>query len=195
MEEIGLEQFKQLIKQFPHYTDDAYEIAVPYFKQQKLKKGEYLLTEGHISKKIAFIASGLFRSFYLKDGIEITTCFCKENTFTTSFKSLITKQPSDLSIQAIEDAELLVIQFEDLQKLYEKHLFWQQVGRLVAEQEFITVESYTRFLNDKTAKQRYLQILKHENDILQRVPLIYLASYLQVAPETLSRIRKEISTS
>jgi hypothetical protein len=60
---------------------------------------------------------------------------------------------------------------------------------------FKSLKCYTRFLNDKTAKQRYLQILKHENDILQRVPLVYLASYLQVAPETLSRIRKEISTS
>ena len=190
-----MEQFKQLIMQFPHYSEDAYIIAAPYFKVQKLKKGEYFLEEGKVSKKIAFIVSGLFRTYYLKDGMEITTCFCKENSFTTSYKSLITKQPSDLSIQAIEDTELLVIQFDDLQKLYEKHLFWQQVGRLVAEKEFITIECYTRFLNDKTAKQRYLQVLENENDIIQRVPLIYLASYLQVAPETLSRIRKDISTS
>ena len=137
MTTTDLEPLKKRIKQFPFYTEDAFDIAAPYFKQLIIKKGDYYLTEGKVSKSIAFIVSGLFRTYYLKDGLEVTTCFCKENSFTTSYKSLITKQPSDLSIQAIEDAELLVIQFEDLKKLYEKHLFWQQVGRLVAEQEFV----------------------------------------------------------
>jgi CRP-like cAMP-binding protein len=188
-------QFKSLIQQFPDYTEEAYNVAIPYFKLSKFKKGDFLIEEGKICKKIAFIQDGLFRIFYLKDGLDVTHCFCKENMLITAYRSLITKQPSELSIQALEDAELLIIQAEDLQKLYEKHLFWQQVGRMAAEQEFMRVDCYNRFLNDKTAKQRYLQMLYEENDIVQRVPLFYLASYLQIAPETLSRIRKEISTS
>lgn len=188
-------KFKEYIKQFPFYSDEAFEVALPYFKEIVLKKGEHFVEEGKTCKKIAFIQEGLFRTYYLKDGIEITTCFCKENTLTTSFKSLITKQVSELSIQATEESTIWVIQYHDLEILYSKNLFWQQVGRLVAQQEFINAECYTRFLNDQNAKQRYLHILDNESDLLQRVPLLYLASYLQIAPETLSRIRKEITTT
>lgn len=187
--------FQNYIKQFPHYSDEAFEAALPYFKHQHLEKGECFIEQGVVCKKIAYIESGLFRTYYLNDGIETTTCFCKENTLATSYKSMITNQASDLSLQAIEACKLLTIQFSDLQELYKKNLFWQQIGRLLAEQAFITAECYTRFLNDQTAEQRYLQILTNESDILQRVPLIYLASYLQITPETLSRIRKKISIS
>lgn len=193
--EEHIKHFKNYIKEFPHYSDKAFDMALPFFKFKQLKKGEHLIEYGQTCKRIAFIAKGLFRTYYIKDGLDITTCFCKENTLTTSYKSLITQQKSELSIQAIEDSEIFVISYQDLQSLYGQHLFWQQVGRLVAEQEFITVENYTHFLNDQTAKQRYSHILQYESDILQRVPLIYLASYLQIAPETLSRIRKEIATS
>ena len=190
-----INNFKRFIREFPFYSDAALEVALPYFKLKTLKKGVHFIEQGKICKQIAFIQSGIFRTYYLKDGLEITTCFCRENALTTSYKSLITQQPSELSMQAIEETEILVIDYKDLQILYGKHLFWQQVGRLVAEKEFITVENYTRFLNDQTAKQRYLHILTYENDILQRVPLIHLASYLQIAPETLSRIRKDLATS
>ena len=169
-----ISNFKDFISEFPFYSDAALEVALPYFKLKTLKKGVHFIEQGKICKQIAFIQSGIFRTYYLKDGLEITTCFCRENTLTTSYKSLITQQPSELSIQAIEETEILVINYEDLQILYGKHLFWQQVGRLVAEKEFITVENYTRFLNDQTAKQRYLHILTYENDILQRVEKLLL---------------------
>ncbi len=190
-----MESFKKYLQQFPHYTEDAYEIAIPFLKEVNVKSGELFLEQGKVCKKIGFIASGLFRVFYLNDGKEITTCFCKENTFTGSYQSFITQQPSDLTIQAIEDSNLFVFSYDDLQQLYKKHSFWQQVGRLVAENEYITNECYTRFLNDLSAKERYLQILNTDKNILQRVPLIYLASYLQITPETLSRIRKQIFIS
>ena len=137
----------------------------------------------------------MFKVYYLRDGVEITTCFCKENRFTTSYQSLITNQVSKLSIQAIEEAEIVSIQYEDLKKLYAQHSFWQQIGRMITEQEYIITECYTRLINDKSAKQRYLEILNNEADLLQRVSLSDLASYLQVTPETISRIRKNLATS
>ena len=82
--------------------------------------------------------------------------------------------------------------YANLQKLYTQNLFWQQVGRIASENELITTECHNRFLRDLSATERYKQILENENELLQRVPLNYLATYLQIAPETLSRIRKKI---
>ena len=106
---------------------------------------------------------------------------------------MITQQASDVAIQAIEDSTILTLSYDSLQLLYEKNLFWQQVGRLAGEAEYIHVDGHNRFLNDLSATERYQQVLEHQEDLLQRVPLTYLASYLQVAPETLSRIRKKMS--
>ena len=123
----------------------------------------------------------------------MTTCFCKENTITTSFSSLITQQESDITVQAIEPCKLIVLPYATLQKLYEQHLFWQQLGRLAAENEFLITTNHHRLLRDLSATDRYLHILEQEQELLQLVPLNYLASYLQIAPETLSRIRNKIT--
>ena len=187
-----MEAFKNFIKQFPHYKPEIFEGIIPYLSTKAIKAGDYFLRQGTICKNIAFIEEGLIRLYYLNDGKEITTCFCKENTLTCSYRSLITKAPSDVSIQAIEPCKLIVFSYESLQRMYEKELFWQQVGRLVAENEFINTECHNRFLSDLSATERYQQILEQDSDLLQRVPLHYLASYLQIAPETLSRIRKKI---
>lgn len=188
-----MEAFKNYLQQFPHYTPKVFDTVLPYLTEKYIDAGDYFLRQGKICKSIAFVEKGILRLYYLNDGKEITNCFCKENTITCSYSSLITQTESELAIQAIEDSKLLVLSHESLQKLYKKDLFWQQVGRLAAESEFITTECHNRFLIDLTATERYLQVLEEENELLQRVPLNYLASYLQIAPETLSRIRKKIS--
>lgn len=190
-----MKSIKKYLEQFPHFTPSSFENALPFLEEKEIKTGEYLLTQGKICNRIAFIERGLFRLFYLHDGKEVTTCFCKENTITCSYQSMLTQQPSDLAIQAIEDSKVISFSYQNLQKLYQTDLFWQQVGRLAAENEFMIAECYNRFLNDLTAQERYLQILETDPELLQRVPLNYLATYLQITPETLSRIRKKISVT
>jgi len=188
-----MEAFNKYLQQFPHYTPSAFENAFPFLSEKIVKSGDYLLQQGKTARNIAFIESGLLRQYYLNDGKQITSCFCRENSITTSYKSLITQQESDLAIEAIEESKLIILSYESLQKLFKKDLFWQQVGRLAAENEFIISESHSRFLKDLSATDRYLQILNNEKELLQRLPLNLLASYLQIAPETLSRIRNKIS--
>lgn len=188
-----METFNKYLQQFPHYNPSVFEFIKPYLSVINLKAGDYFLREGKISKQIGFVEEGLFRLYYLNDGKEVTNCFCKENTITCSYQSLITQTESDLAIQAIEDSKLIVFSYASLQQLYAKDLFWQQVGRLAAENEFITTACHNRFLSDLSATERYQQILENEGDLLQRVPLNYLATYMQIAPETLSRIRKKLS--
>ncbi len=187
-----MEAFKNYLKRFPHYKPELIDGILPFLTVENIEIGDYFVRQGSISKRIAFIEKGLLRLFYLNDGKEVTTCFCKENTITCSYKSLITNAPSELSIQAIEPCKLIVFSYDALQELYRKELFWQQVGRLAAENEFINSECHNRFLNDLSATERYKQILENDGELLNRVPLNYLATYLQVAPETLSRIRKKI---
>ncbi len=184
---------KKYLQQYPHYMPSVYEKARPHLSTIQLKPGEYFLQHGKISRTIGFIEEGLLRMFYLHDGKEVTNCFCKENTITCSYRSLITRQESDFAIQAIEDSTLTVFSYDSLQELYEKDLFWQQVGRIAAENEFINTECHNRFLTDLSATERYLQLMDQESDLFQRVALNHIASYLQVSPETLSRIRKKIS--
>lgn len=188
-----MEAFKNYISQFPHYRQELIEEVIPHLRNVELEAGEYFLEQDKVCRDIAFIVKGLVRLYYLNDGKEVTTCFCKENSLTCSYKSLITNTPSELSIQAVESCELIVFSYASLQQLYSKDLFWQQVGRLTAENEFINTECHNRFISDLSATDRYKQILEEDSDLLHRVPLNYLASYLQVAPETLSRIRKKIS--
>lgn len=188
-----MESFDKYLKKFPHYTFEVFEDILPFLSVKKISEGEYFLRNGKICKEIGFVEKGLIRLYYLNDGKEITNCFCKENTITTSYSSLITQTESDIAIQAIESTKLIVFSYSSLQKLYKKNLFWQQLGRMAAESEYITTECHNRFLRDLSATERYKQILMESPDLLQRVPLNYLATYLQVAPETLSRIRKKIS--
>ena len=188
-----MEAFNNYIKQFPHYTPKVFEMVVPYLSTKSIKAGDYLLRNGKICRNIAFIEEGLLRLYYLNDGKEVTNCFCKEKSIITSYSSLITQSESEIAIQAIEDSKLILLPYDSLQKLYKKDLFWQQVGRLAAESEFITTECHNRFLRDLSATERYMQILEKEHELLQRLPLNYLATYLQIAPETLSRIRKKIT--
>ena len=188
-----MQAFSTYLQQFPNYAPEAFEAVRPYLKARELEAGEYFLQQGEVSRQIAFIEKGLIRLYYLKDGKEITHCFCKEQTLSTSYSSLITQTASKISIQAIEPSRLWVLSYESLQKLYKSHSFWQEVGRLAGESEYVINEQHKHFLLDLSATERYLEFLEQDKALLQRIPLSYLASYLQIAPETLSRIRKKIS--
>ncbi len=188
-----MEALNNHLQNFPHFSPVLFEQLAPCLSVKHLEEGEYFLREGKVCKQIGFIETGIVRLYYLNDGKETTKCFCKENSFTCSFQSMLTQQESDVAIQAIEPTKLIVLSYDSLQKLYAKDLFWQQVGRMVAEAEYMISDSHQRFLRDLSATERYVQILENDEELLQRVPLNYLATYLQVAPETLSRIRKKIT--
>ena len=188
-----MEEFKNYLQQFPNFTPAIFENIKSLLSEKTIKAGELLLSQGRTAKEIAFIEYGLFRQYYINDdGKEITSCFCKENSITTSYRSLITQQESEISIEAIEDSKLIMVSLESIKTLLKTDLFWQQFGRLAAENEFIISEEHNRFLKDLSATERYLKIVEKDQSLTKRVPLKYLASYLQISPETLSRIRKKL---
>lgn len=169
-------------------------MAVPFFELKKLKKGELFVEKYSTCRHFAFLVSGMMRSFVNYEGEEITNCICSENTTATSTVSFITQTPSSISIQALEDVVLLTISYSKLQELYGRSSFWQKAGRIIAEKEFIEEQQNSWRNKPIPAADKYLILLKENPGIVNRIPLHYIASYLNIKPETLSRIRKKIST-
>lgn len=129
--------FKQFIRQITPISDKEFYETVILFKEIHLEKGDYFVKQGNICRQIAFINKGTLRTFYINNKAkETTSCFCLENNLTTSYKSFIQQQPSRLSIKALELTELLAINYENLQKLYDTSVVWQKIGRVFAECKF-----------------------------------------------------------
>lgn len=157
----------------------------------ELLKGSLLVTEGKVCDKVFFLEKGCLRGFYNLDGKEISYWFAFENNFVTSFLSFITRKPGIENIQLIEDCTLWSVSYEQLQQLYDKHKDIERLGRIMHERYYVMLEE--RFVSNhfKEARERYDNLMTHAPHILQRVPLGYIASYLGITQETLSRIRNK----
>jgi CRP-like cAMP-binding protein len=194
MDEKGKKELGEVLNGLTPISKKEFEKSFQLFKPAKFDKGEYFIKSGGVCRHIAFINEGVLRTYYVNDKAdEITICFCSERRFTTSFKSLITQQPSQLNIQAIEPTEVIALSYQDLQKLYIESKSWQTIGRLLAEREYLNMESYAVALNRESAKEKYARLLKEQPQVIQRAPVQQIASYLGVTRETLSRIRRNVA--
>ncbi|MEZ5055370.1 MAG: Crp/Fnr family transcriptional regulator [Chitinophagales bacterium] len=165
---------------------------IQYGSFKSFKKGENFITANQLNTKIAFILKGGFRFFYEKNDNEITCLLAFENGLIGSFESNILRQPCTQTIQAIEESELFIIDYKDLETLYEKSPKFERVGRMILEYYLAFLQQrITSYLLD-TPEERYMQLVNETPDLLNRVPLQYIASYIGVTPVSLSRIRKRI---
>lgn len=185
--------FKKLLSGFIIVDENAFDSANVFFKEHKLSKGDFFVREGNACNQLAYVYQGILRSFYINEkGEDITYCFCANNDMETSFKSFLLGEPSAISIQALEDTSLLVIDKNDLQHLFDTHLFWSEIGRLLTEQEYLKMELHASTIKNESAKEKYLRLIEERPMLLQKVPLHYIASYLGISNRHLTRLRKEI---
>jgi CRP-like cAMP-binding protein len=187
-----MEQLLNHIKKYSPLSTEAQYALYDCFEQAVLSKNEYLLTEGKICRHLYFLQQGALRGFYNLDGKEITHWFGFENDFVTSFHSFITREPAVENIQLLEGSILWAISKETLASLFNQYHEIERLVRIVQEKYYIRLEE--RFVNSqfKTATERYENLLIQTPYILERVPLGYIASYLGISQETLSRIRSRI---
>lgn len=189
-----MESFKLFLKNIVPLSDQEFENYGPYFKTRTLPRNSFFAELGKTSHEAAFIKKGLLRTYYINEkSEEVTACFCAENNLTASYKSFISQQPSELCIQAVEDTELITISFNDLQILYQKSPLWQNIGRTIAEQQYMVMEQYASVVCNETAKGKYLRMLKEKPAFVNKASVNDIASYLGITRRTLSRIIKEIS--
>jgi CRP-like cAMP-binding protein len=157
-----------------------------------MPKTSFIINEGIVCNQLYFLEKGCLRGFYNLDGKEVSSWFAFENNFVTSFYSFISRKPSIENIQLIEDCQLWSVSFENLQQLYDRHQDIERMVRIINERYYVMLEERLNSAQFKTAKERYEQLLETSPHMLQRIPLGYIASYLGISQETLSRIRGKI---
>lgn len=189
------EMLKASIDRFITLTDDECCQLAHLFYPLKLDKRETWIREGDMFTDIAFVVKGCFRTYFIKNDIERTSQFFFENSWYTDYESWITRQPTMVSIEALEPTELMLIPFRELERLYEQNPKFERVGRLMAENTLIRIRNRNISLLNDSPEERYLKLIKERPKVIERVPQHLIASYLGIEPETLSRIRKKITVS
>jgi len=185
---------REFLKSFNILSDDEINLFESKLTQKKLKKGDFFIKEGYVCKEIAFVVSGLYRSYYYSSsGEEVTYCFTFSNSFTGAYSSLLTQEKTVESIQALTDSVLFTISRDEILRLEKSSYNWLKFFKLIAEQEYLLMEKRIFMLQKETAEARYRDLLANQPEFLQLIPLNYLSSYLGITQRHLSRIRKSIS--
>lgn len=187
---------KSFFQNFNILSSDELDQLDHLLIDRKLKKGDFLIREGKICDEVVFIKTGILRSFYFSDSAEeITYCLTFPGNMMTAFSSFITGNPTEESIQALTDVELVVIKKEHLEHLYQNGSAWLKLGKHLTELQYIGLENRIFGYQKYTAKKRYEELMTKQAEFIQNIPVQYLASYLNITPRHLSRLRREISQS
>ena len=148
-----------------------------------------LLAQDQICKNIYFVSRGLVRCYYLLDATEVSSWFMKEGDVIVSVESFYTQQPSNEIMQALEECELYYISYDELQYVYKHYPEFNFIGRVLIEGYYMLSERRLFSLRMQKASERYRYLLDYHPELILRVPSKFLASYLGITEETLSRIR------
>lgn len=188
------EKLKQQIRTYANFSDDELDLIVSKFTPHTFKAKDFLQRENKICSAIHFISEGLVRTYYVRADKEITTYLASDNSFIAAYASFITQTKSAENLQCIEATTTLSISYTHMQELYRELPNWQIIGRILAEKNYICMADRILKLQAVPAKQKYLDFLATSSTkIIQRTPQIYIASFLGITPESLSRIRRSIS--
>jgi CRP-like cAMP-binding protein len=184
---------RSYLKLFNILSDDEIDLFESELIRKILKKVDYFIKEGRTSKEVAFVVSGLFRSFYYSSSEEVVTyCFTFSNSFVSAYSSFLTQTKTIENIQALTSIELLTISRNEFLKLENSSKNWLRFFKFMAEQEYIKMEKRIFILQKESAEKRYEDLLTNQPQYLQLIPLSYLSSYLGITQRHLSRVRKLI---
>lgn len=185
---------RNYFKSFNIFNDAELDQISGLFVHKKIKKNDFFVREGDACKYIAFIESGIFRSYYLaEDGKDNTYCFRFPQEAVASYSSFITGNPSTENIQAVSEAVVYMVKKEAIEEQVGANPKWNLVLKSIAEQEYLELEKRFFQLQRDSAMARYQHLIENQPHYIQEIPLQYLASYLGITQRHLSRIRKDIS--
>jgi CRP-like cAMP-binding protein len=188
---IYLESYKQICKQI---TDEEIAFVSKGLTISEFKAKQYYLKAGQVQTAIGYMVSGLIRSYYIDDkGNEITISFVKEKEYVTDYGAFVRQKPSKYYFQCLEPCVVVNLLYSEMQDGYNEYKNIERYGRLVTEE--VLVQQQTRlesFLFEK-AEERYLNFIKRSPNLFNRISLTYLASYLGIERQSLSRIRKKLA--
>jgi CRP-like cAMP-binding protein len=189
-----MESFFNFIGQITPLSEAAHDALAAVLERMDLPKGHGLLRPGAVCHHLYFIEKGLTRTWYTKDGKDITDWISAENTLAVSIISFLNHQPDRRGIELLEDSTFHALSYSNLEALYRDHHDIERLGRLLLSQGCIQMQQRFDDLHFATAQQRYQHLIDTNPSLLNRVPLGMIASYLGITQETLSRIRAQYST-
>jgi CRP/FNR family transcriptional regulator, anaerobic regulatory protein len=169
------------------------ELCVKYFEPVTIAKNGLLEQEDKIPQYLYFVSAGFMRLFYTDDnGAEVTTYFGTPGDFIASFLSFINGEKAKESVACITDCEILRILKSNLAELISKSDNFKQFSLIIFQQAIGAAEKRANDLATLNAEQRYRKMMEQQPEILQHIPLQYIASFLGIKPESLSRIRRQM---
>jgi CRP-like cAMP-binding protein len=180
----------QLCNTITPLNHEQEELVKNSFKPLNLKKNDFFLKQGEVNKYIGFINKGLVRYFIYKNDEEATFEFTKEGDFIADYQSFSQMKVSIQNIQAIEDCELLVLDFSATQRLFNTTSFGNLIGRIIMEHRFDVMVTQLLSIYMHNQEERYTHFISNYSALSQRIPQYLIASYVGIKPQSLSRIRR-----
>lgn len=190
---MELRSFKQYLDRFTPLTEAEFnEHILPICKVRRFGKKEVLTRAGEVENYFNFIAKGLIRKYYKKNSHEINTQISIEGHLILSQESFHSRQPSEYFVETIEPSTVVSISYDDLEKLYASSHKMEHLARLLITYAMVIKDKWQMQLVKMTPRERFLSFVARNPELMQRVPQKYLASYLNIKPETYSRFKHMI---
>lgn len=180
---------RELARKYSTMTYDELDTLESILVPMKFAKGEMILKEGEICRNIYYIEHGLVRQFYFKNDKEVTEHLGVDHTIFMCIESLFKEEPTHLQVQAIEPTLLYALPKARLEEVALHNVNIQILYRKILEESLIISQVHADLLRFESAQSRYKRMCKMSPQVVLRAPLVYIASYLQMTPETLSRVR------
>lgn len=180
---------RELARRYSTMTHDELDILESILVSQKYAKGEMILKEGEICRQFLYIDKGLVRQFYFKHGKEVTEHLGQEQTIVMCIESLFKEEPTKLQMEALEPTIVYALPKAGLERVAMHNVNIQILYRKILEESLIISQIHADLVRFETAQDRYKKLCKLCPQVVLRAPLVYIASYLQMTPETLSRVR------
>lgn len=188
-----MEQIRKYFERKLKLSDQDWEIFSSKLIKREFPKKQILLSAGQIENHLSFVESGIVRFFFPKQESDLTFSFTFDNNFVSGYDSFLTRSPSSYNIETLTPTVLWRLTYDDLQDIYENTAVGNVIGRKAGEELFLKKSQREHALLNQTAQQRYLNLFTEQPYLIKEIPLKYIASYIGVTPQALSRIRKRIS--
>lgn len=169
----------------PHGVEVLGSILVPL----KFQKGETILEEGKVCRALYFVDKGMVRQYYYKNKKDVTEHFSFEGRIVFCIESFLKQEPSRLIVEALENTTLYAIPYDELHILMESNQEMEMLYRKILEHVAISSQEHADSQRFENAAERYDRLLREKPEIILRAPMVHIASFLQMTPETLSRVR------
>jgi len=187
---------KEIIRKYVRVEDKDLNLIDEYFNSKKIAKGLHLLRDGEVFHSAAFVQNGLFRTFVIdENGTEHIVQFATKGMWTGDLASFISGRQSKFYTEALDNSEILTITKGDWEMLLQKAPFYLDFHRKLLEKGLFDLQERLLESYSVDATKKYLNLIQTYPDIIQRVPQYMIASYLGMSRETLSRVRKHLSSN